>query len=64
VWWKADRDPRGHAVTLAYQWTYVDGDILAADDAKAIIKVRPSDLDSIHFAFPDHKEMIIQALNL
>lgn len=64
VWWKADRDPRGHAVTIAYQWEYVDGDILAADDAKAIVKVKPEDLNTIDFAFPDHKEMIIKALNL
>ena len=66
IWvrWKADRDPRGHAVTLAYQWTYVDGDIIAADDARAIIKINPKDIDSINFAFPDHKEMIVKALNL
>ena len=64
VWWKADRDPRGHAVTIAYQWEYVDGDILAADDAKSIVKVKPEDLNTIDFAFPDHKEMIIKTLNL
>lgn len=59
---KADRDPRGHAVTIAYQWEYIDGDIIAADDAQAIIRVQPKDLDLIHFAFPDHKEMIKKAI--
>ena len=34
----------------------------AADDAKAILKVEINDLDKIHFAFPDHKEMILSAL--
>lgn len=62
VWGKADRDPRGHAVTIAYQWMYDEGEIKAADDAKAIIKVQPKDIDAIHFAFPDHKEMILKAL--
>ena len=64
VWGKADRDPRGHAVTIAYKWTHVDGDIIAADDAKAIIKIHPDQLDTIDFAFPDHKEMILEALHL
>ena len=59
---KADRDPRGHAVTIAYQWDYIDGNILAADDAKAIIRINPKDIDTINFAFPDHKEMILEAL--
>ena len=62
--WKADRDPRGHAVTIAYQWEHVDGEIVAADDATAIIKVKPEDLDTVHFAFPDHKEMILESLKV
>jgi len=36
----------------------------AGDDAKGIIKVDPKDLDTITFAFPDHKEMILKALNM
>jgi len=59
---KADRDPRGHAVTIAYQGEYIDGDIIAADDAKAIIRVKPEDIDTIDFAFPDHKEIVLEAL--
>jgi hypothetical protein len=40
----------------------MDGEIEAADDAKAIIRVQPKDLDLVEFAFPDHKEMIVKAL--
>lgn len=55
---KPDRDPRGHVVTLAYHGEYIDGELQAKDDAKSIIRIKPEDLDQIHFAFSDHKEII------
>ena len=62
VWGEPNRDPRGHAVTIAYACDYVWGEIVAWDDAKKIIRVKPEDIDSINFAFPDHKEIIKKTL--
>ena len=36
----------------------------AADDAKSLIMVDPSEIDNLNFAFSDHKEMILKALSL
>ncbi len=36
---------------------------MAADDAKQIVLKNPNDIESLNFAFPDHKEMIFKALN-
>ena len=61
-----DRDPRGHNISIAYRAKTVKGTPKAKDDAKAIIKIDP-DLDKINaldFAFPDHKEMILKALEM
>ena len=65
LWMRDDpnRDPRAHNVSNAFVWRIVGGNIQAADDAKAILKVAIEDLDTIQFAFPDHKEMILKALN-
>lgn len=57
-----NRDPRAHNVSRAFKGKIVWGELKAADDAKAIVKVDPKDLDTIQFAFPDHKEMILKAL--
>jgi len=57
-----NRDPRAHNVSRAFKGKIIWGKLKAADDAKAIIKVDPKDLDTIQFAFPDHKEMILEAL--
>ena len=40
----------------------IGGSLQAADDAKSILKVDIKDLDTIDFAFPDHKEMIKKAI--
>jgi len=62
TWDDPNRDPRGHNVSRAFKGKIVGGILQAADDAKAIIKIDPKDLDTIIFAFPDHKEMILEAL--
>jgi hypothetical protein len=40
----------------------VKGEPKAGNDAKAVVRVAPAELDTITFAFPDHKEMILKAL--
>ena len=62
VWGKKDRDPREHVVTIAYKGKYIEWEIKASDDAKGIVRVKPEDLDTINFAFPDHREIIDAAL--
>jgi 8-oxo-dGTP diphosphatase len=57
-----NRDPRGHNVSRAFKGKILGGTLQAGDDAKAVITVDPKDLDTINFAFPDHKEMILEAL--
>jgi len=64
TWDDPHRDPRGHNVSRAFKGKIVGGVLQAADDAKAIIKIHPDQLDTIDFAFPDHKEMILEALKL
>ena len=62
VWDEPNRDPRAHNVSRAFKGKIIGWTLKAADDAKAIIEVDPKDLDTIAFAFPDHKEMILKAL--
>lgn len=62
IWDNPDRDPRSHNVSRAFKGKIIGWTLQAADDAKAIIKVDPKDLGTINFAFPDHKEMILEAL--
>lgn len=57
-----NRDPRAHNVSRAFKGKIMGGILKADDDAKAIIKVSPKDLDAVERAFPDHKEMILKAL--
>ncbi|MFA6255714.1 MAG: NUDIX domain-containing protein [Candidatus Absconditabacterales bacterium] len=57
-----NRDPRAHNISRAFKGKIIGGELKAADDAKAIITIDPQDLDTINFAFPDHKEMILAAL--
>lgn len=62
VWDEPNRDPRAHNVTRAFKWKIIWWELKAADDAKAIVKIDPEKLDDVKFAFPDHKEMILEAL--
>jgi ADP-ribose pyrophosphatase YjhB (NUDIX family) len=59
-----DRDPRAHNIAHAFYAKTVKGEPKAGDDAKAVVRVDPAELDTITFAFPDHKEMILKALML
>jgi 8-oxo-dGTP diphosphatase len=61
-WSNPDRDPRAHNVTLAYLAEIIWGQLKAGDDAKEIVLLDPKDLATIKFAFPDHKEIIEEAL--
>jgi 8-oxo-dGTP diphosphatase len=61
-WDNPDRDPRAHNIAHAFLCSILSGDLQAGDDAKTIVKVAPQDIDTIPFAFPDHKEMIVKAL--
>jgi hypothetical protein len=36
----------------------------AADDAKSLVIVNPSEIEDLDFAFSDHKEMIFKALSM
>lgn len=62
VWDEPNRDPRAHNVSRAFKGKILWWELKAADDAKAIIKIDPKDLDNVIFAFPDHKEIILEAL--
>ncbi len=57
-----NRDPRAHNVSRAFKWKIIWWELKAADDAKAIIKVDPKDLENVNRAFSDHREMIEKAL--
>jgi len=59
-----DRDPRGHNIAHAFKAEITSWEPKAADDAKTIIKIDPSEIDTLNFAFPDHKEMIAEALKM
>ena len=61
---KPNRDPRSHNVSRAFKGKIIWWVLKAWDDAKDIIKVDFKDLDTITFAFPDHKEMIVETLKL
>jgi 8-oxo-dGTP diphosphatase len=61
-WDAPERDPRAHNVANAFLCKIVGGELVAGDDAKAVVKVEVKDLDKVEFAFPDHKEMILKAL--
>lgn len=63
IWDEPNRDPRAHNVSHAFTGKILWGTLKAADDAKAILRVDIKDLDSIPFAFPDHKEMILKAIS-
>ena len=62
VWDEPNRDPRAHNVSRAFKARIIGWIAKAWDDAKEIQEVDPIDLDTIAFAFPDHKEMIVKAL--
>lgn len=57
-----NRDPRGHNVSRAFKAKIVWWELKAGDDAKTFFEIDPKDIDTLHFAFPDHKEMILEAL--
>lgn len=61
-WDNPDRDPRGHTISHAFKANILAGKVKAGDDAKAIVEVDLDQLDSLLFAFPDHKEMILKAV--
>ena len=59
-----DRDPRDHAISHAYKAEITSWEPKAADDAKSLVLVDPSEIDNLDFAFSDHKEMILKALSM
>ena len=63
-WDEPDRDPRAHAISHAFKAQIISWEPKAADDAKSLVMVDPSEIDSLNFAFSDHKEMITKALDL
>lgn len=62
-WDEPDRDPREHNISHAFKAKIISGEPKAADDAKSIVLVDPSEIDDLDFAFPDHKEMVLEALS-
>lgn len=62
-WDEPDRDPRGHNIAHAFKAKILSWTPKAGDDAKEIVKVGPDQIDTLDFAFPDHKEMILEALS-
>ena len=63
-WDDPDRDPRAHTISHAFKGDVTEWEPKAADDAKSLVIVNPSDIDGLDFAFPDHKEMILKALSM
>ena len=63
-WDDPDRDPRAHNISHAFKGNIIDWEPKASDDAKSLIIVNSSEIDSLKFAFPDHKEMILKALSV
>ena len=61
-WDDPDRDPRAHVISHAFMGKITSWEPKAADDAKELIMFDPKDIDSVKFAFPDHKEMVLKAL--
>ena len=61
VYSKADRDPRGHTVTIAYLASVIGGQLQSDSDAKEAIYVDINTLDGIDLAF-DHDEIIQDAI--
>ena len=59
-----DRDPRAHAISHAFKAEITSWEPKAADDAKSLVLVDPSEIDNLDFAFSDHKEMILKALSM
>ncbi|EKD24723.1 MAG: hypothetical protein ACD_80C00167G0021 [uncultured bacterium (gcode 4)] len=58
------RDPRAHNVSRAFKGKIIWGTLRSSadDEIKSIVKIDPKDLDQVVFAFPDHKDMILEAL--
>ena len=65
LWYRddPDRDPRAHNISHAFKGEITQWEPKAADDAKQIVLTHPENIESLKFAFPDHKEMIYKALN-
>ena len=61
-WDDPDRDPRAHVISHAFKGKIISWEPKAADDAKELIIFDTKDIDSVEFAFPDHKEMVLKAL--
>lgn len=66
LWYRdePDRDPRAHAISHAFKAQIISWDPKAADDAKSLVMVDPSEIDNLNFAFSDHKEMILKVLSM
>ncbi len=58
-----DRDPRSHVVTIVYEWEYVFGELMAKDDAKWIVTMKPEleEIKKIDFCI-DHGEIVEEYL--
>ena len=64
LWVRDDpnRDPRAHNVSRAFKGKIVGGKLKAGDDADKIVKIDIKDLNQVNRAFPDHKDMVLAAL--
>jgi len=54
-----DRDPRGHIMTIPF-WGIAEGEPKAQDDAKGIYIISRTQVLDEHFAFKDHKDIILE----
>lgn len=68
-WWIYDsptRDPRGHTISIPFVWKIIWWIPHANDDADDILLINPvfEEIEKIHFAFPDHKDMIYEWLHI
>ena len=57
VYSEANRDPRGHTVSITYTARIVGGKLKSDSDAKDVKYAKISDLNTMKLAF-DHKEML------
>jgi ADP-ribose pyrophosphatase YjhB (NUDIX family) len=63
VWDDPNRDPRANNVSRAFKGKIIWWELKTQiSEVKKIVKLDPKDLDTIEFAFPDHREMIEAAL--
>ncbi|MDO5851821.1 MAG: NUDIX hydrolase [Methanobacteriaceae archaeon] len=63
VYSKADRDPRGHTITIAYTAIIKEGILKSDSDAKDTMFINVNKINDIDLAF-DHKKIIKDSLKM